>query len=476
MTSLTVQRQITVPRAIEDCFRYLVDFSTCEQWDPGVLRATKLTPGKVAEGTRFDIKLNAPVRPISMTYHLDEMQFPERIHLSGTGNGFSVQDRIGLKANGKHSTTITYEAAMQFHWVPVVARRLAVILAERIGDKAMQGLTDSLIDKVVLPDSITPALGEKLILPAAANFTRRGYAHMPHAGLTHRMDGKKVVITGPTSGLGLAAASELARLGAKLVLVGRDPAKMSRTVADINSFAGFTEIDVFEADLSLIGNCKRICADIVRQHPSIDVLINNAGALPVTRQETSEGHELSLAINMLTPSVMMHELLPALSASNGRVINVVSGGLYLQPLNMADIQFSKRRYDGAAAYARAKRATLTVTEMLAGSLCARKVAFHAMHPGWAKTPGVEKSLPGFNRVMSPWLRDARMGADTAVWLAIHPDLGPRDYPGHFWFDRELRPSDVLPSTRVSDDQKEELAAWLLDVCSLQSIDFKLLAA
>ena len=467
MTKLKVQRAISVPREIDDCYHYLVDFSTCEQWDPGVYRAEKTTPGQVTEGTRFRVELDAPLGKIEMEYRLKKAVFPTKILLSGEGRGFTVQDQIELQSLPEGGTRIRYTAMMDLQWLPKAFRPVARKWVDRIGDKAMDGLKASLLDEIQLPDEVEPSMAQKLVLPAALDFTKRGYLSMPHAGLTRRMDGKTVVITGPTGGLGLAAAKELARLGARLVLLGRDHKKLASAVADINAFAGFTEIDVYEADLSLIQDCKQACERILELYPSIDVLINNAGALPNQRQETVEGHELSLAINLLAPAVITHALLPAIASAQGRVINVVSGGLYLQPLNLRDIQFSEREYDGAEAYAQAKRATLILTDMLASSPAADDVAFHAMHPGWAATPGVAKSLPAFNRLVGPWLRDARMGADTAVWLASHPELGAKDYPGQFWFDRQLVPYDVLAHTRVSESQRRALADWLSRTCDIE---------
>ena len=122
------------------------------------------------------------------------------------------------------------------------------------------------------------------------------------------------------------------------------------------------------------------------------------------------------------------------------------------------MQFLNEPYDGSKAYARAKRALVSVTEHWAQQH--PEIFFSSMHPGWAATPGVEKSLPAFNQRMRRWLRDARMGADTMVWLASSE--APLSHSGKFWFDRQPRPTALLPGTAVSATQQAELLQWLAD--------------
>ena len=177
------------------------------------------------------------------------------------------------------------------------------------------------------------------------------------------------------------------------------------------------------------------------------MLINNAGALFAERGETSEGHERALAVNLLTPALLTKRLEPMLAERRGRVINVVSGGLYLQGLALDDLDYQRGDYDGTKAYARAKRGLLALTRLWAED--ETRIGWHAMHPGWAATPGVARSLPAFDRRMQPFLRTPRQGADTMVWLASHPAAAPHgeDSVG-FWFDRAQRPDALLPGTAV----------------------------
>jgi dehydrogenase/reductase SDR family member 12 len=459
MTRIHVERSLRLARPPREVFLYLRDFSTSEQWDPGVARAEKTTPGVPAPGSRFALSLNVLGRRVPMDYTLLEAQAPTQLRLHGQGEGFAVDDVIDLADDGD-GCRLHYRATMDLRTVPAALRPLAQAWCGRIGDVAMRGLAAALEDDGPQPATAATRLAERLLLPAAADFTARGYRRMPSRGLSRRVDGRVFVVTGVTGGLGLACAQELARLGGELILVGRGRARLQAAQQAIEAFAGPTTMHRYEAELSLMRECRRVAAEIAAAHPRIDGLINNAGALPASRIETAEGFESALAINLLAPRVLTEALRPALQAARGRVINVVSGGLYLQPLRLDDLGFLQRRYDGAQAYAQAKRALLTVTRHWAGDPRYAGIAVQAMHPGWAATPGVASSLPGFNRALGPWLRDARMGADTMVWLATHPALSDPAHNGGFWFDRRPRPDAVLPGTAVDEDTRRRLIDWL----------------
>jgi short-subunit dehydrogenase len=179
------------------------------------------------------------------------------------------------------------------------------------------------------------------------------------------------------------------------------------------------------------------------------------------RVQTSEGFERSLATNLLAPFVLTRRLAPRLvESAPSRIVNVLSGGMYLAGLGSSVVDDPSQPWDGASAYARHKRALMGLTEVWAEELAAGGVTVHAMHPGWADTQGVVRSLPGFHRITRPWLRTPEEGADTIVWLAAAPEVAKTT--GGFWFDRERHPSVVLPWTAPSAGQRamliEELAA------------------
>jgi len=140
------------------------------------------------------------------------------------------------------------------------------------------------------------------------------------------------------------------------------------------------------------------------------------------------------------------------------VLWVSSGGMYVEPLDVATLQMTAANYDGTRAYARAKRAQVTLTEMLAARYHADNIVVHAMHPGWADTPGVARSLPTFRRWVGPMLRDPAAGAETLTWLAS--SMGePIQCTGQFWLDRRVRRTHRNSTTRRSDTADERAKLW-----------------
>ena len=265
-----------------------------------------------------------------------------------------------------------------------------------------------------------------------------------------RIDGRVVVLTGATSGIGLAAAQLLAAMGARMRLVVRDRSKGERLAEELGG-----EAAVVVADLSDLTSVRRAVDGLTRTEDRIDVLINNAGLLLPGRQRTADGHEMTFATMVLGPFVLTNGLVPLLERSGrSRVINVASGGMYLERLHLDDLMMEREPYRGSVAYARAKRAQVLLTQDWARRLRDRGIVVHAMHPGWADTPGVEASLPTFRKVLGPFLRTPEQGADTIVWLAASEEAG--DTTGRFWLDRSPRPIDRLPWTRASAEERKAL--------------------
>jgi NAD(P)-dependent dehydrogenase (short-subunit alcohol dehydrogenase family) len=184
-------------------------------------------------------------------------------------------------------------------------------------------------------------------------------------------------------------------------------------------------------------------------------LINNAGALFPERRETEAGIELTLATNLLSHFLLTNLLIPRLTASApARIINVSSGGMYTQRIRVDDLQNAAEGYQGSIAYARTKRGQVILTELWAERLADRGIVVHAMHPGWADTPGVADSLPLFRTLTRPFLRTPEQGADTMVWLAASPEAAASS--GRFWLDRRPRPTHRLRRTVETDTDRHDL--------------------
>jgi NAD(P)-dependent dehydrogenase (short-subunit alcohol dehydrogenase family) len=273
-----------------------------------------------------------------------------------------------------------------------------------------------------------------------------------------RMDGQLAVVTGATSGLGLAAAEGFARLGARVLLVVRDAQRGEAARARVVQATGATadgQVAVALCDLASLAGVRRFAAELAAAEPRVAVLVNNAGVLPGQRTLSPDGNELTLATNVLGPfllTALLHE-------RTARVVNVSSGGMYTTKLDVDDLQSARGAFSGTKAYANTKRAEVVLTELWAQRLDPARTVVHAMHPGWADTPGLAASLPGFHRLARPLLRDADQGADTIVWLGAAAEPGRTT--GLLWHDRAPRPAHYVPWTRESAQDRARL--W--DACA-----------
>lgn len=306
----------------------------------------------------------------------------------------------------------------------------------------LRQLTAGLVDRV-LETSIV------------GSFTRLGFVarrQLETWGPDADATGQVIVITGATSGLGLAAARRWTASGATVEVVVRDADK-ARALAD-SLGVGVTLGDVGDLD-----DMTRVAEALRARHGRIDALVHNAGALDLGYTTTRQGNERTLATHVLGPLRLTAGLLPSLGRG-ARVIWVSSGGMYAEPLDVDRLEMAAGDYDGMRAYARAKRAQVTLAELLAERLSGRQVAVHAMHPGWADTPGVARSLPRFRAWIGRALRTSDEGADTFVWLATAP--GEALGTGRFWLDRHPRTTHLRRTTRRADtpDARSRLWRWV----------------
>jgi NAD(P)-dependent dehydrogenase (short-subunit alcohol dehydrogenase family) len=267
---------------------------------------------------------------------------------------------------------------------------------------------------------------------------------------------KRCLVTGANSGIGYETSLALADLGAEVVLLCRNRERGEAAAARIGEQTGSSRVSFELADMSDFGSI-RAAADRLSKG-SLDVLVHNAGVLPDEHIETNDGLELTFATHVAGPFLLTRLLRSQLEKSpGGRVIWVSSGGMYTRRLNLADPKWSARSYDGVTAYAETKRAQVVLSELWAEALRGSPVVSNAMHPGWADTPSVERSLPGFHRVTRQFLRSPAEGADSVVWLAACPRA--QQWTGRFFFDREPRSTHWLPLTRESETNRRAL--WTL---------------
>ena len=304
---------------------------------------------------------------------------------------------------------------------------------------------DTVLDRAVVP-----------------GYTRIGYAvrsrFWPDDPLPGALDGRTALVTGANSGLGKATVAALAGLGATVHMVVRDQAKGLAARSEILGICPDVHLEVAVCDVADLTSVRAFADDFLGTHGSLDVLVHNAGTLPSRRAETADGNETALATHVFGPFLLTALLRPALAAARGRVVFVTTGGIYTSGLRVDDPQYAEGAFSGARAYARTKRMQVVLAELWARRLADDGVTVHSMHPGWAETPGVKASLPGFNRVMGPLLRTPDEGADTVVWLAAAPE--PSRVSGRFWHDRRARPTHLAPWTKETPEQR----AALWDLC------------
>jgi len=251
------------------------------------------------------------------------------------------------------------------------------------------------------------------------------------------LTGKQVLVTGATNGIGKVAARELKGMGATVVALGRDPAKLAALASELR-------IETLQCDLSSLADIRRAAAEYKRRFPKLHVLLNNAGAIHHKRTLSRDGHEMTFAVNHLAYFLLTQELLDVLKASSpSRIVNVASEASRAAPgkVDLNDLQYEGWRggRDGLRAYARSKRMNLLFTFELARRLEGSGVTANAVHPGAVSTGFAMQAgwLGTVWKLLAPFLLTPEQGAQTMIWLASQPEL--QKVSGEYFFKkREIR--------------------------------------
>ncbi|MBT8101930.1 MAG: SDR family NAD(P)-dependent oxidoreductase [Gammaproteobacteria bacterium] len=456
-----LDESIEVQRPLHEAFAYVAEFSRIEEWDPAVARGIKQTPGAPGVGSEYQIDMRAG---FSLQYRIIEFEKNARMLMTVDSRLFTALEEIRFEATST-GTRIRYIAKFDFPTPLAALNRAYPAAMERVGKRAMAGLQEALEDNFEAPRaSRLLATADRLIVPGIWRFTKLGYkASRKHWDAVSRFQGDRhAVVTGATSGVGEAAARQLASLGARLTVIARSKKKAEKLVADLKKQTGNSHIGFEIADLSMMSEVHALCDRLLAAGEPIDMLINNAGALFNPRQQTPEGFEKSFALLLLSPYILTERLHPLLcKGESARVVNVSSGGMYSQKIRVNNLQSRWGTYSGSVAYARAKRGLMILTEEWAQRWEKDGIVVNAMHPGWADTPGVETALPGFYRITKPFLRTPDEGADTAVWLAASTEAAK--ITGKFWLDREQHPSHLSQRTRETAAERRQLLETLQEL-------------
>jgi NAD(P)-dependent dehydrogenase (short-subunit alcohol dehydrogenase family) len=262
------------------------------------------------------------------------------------------------------------------------------------------------------------------------------------------MQGKTVVITGATSGLGRIAAVRLAGMGARLVIVGRDRGRVFETLTEVSRAGQGISHAAYVADMALVADAKRVGAEIAAGEPRIDVLINNAGTIFGTREATAEGLERTFALNHMGYFVLTQALLGRLKESApARIVNTASGAHFGHRIDFADLQMA-RGYRPRTAYGRSKLANILFTRELAHRLAGTGVTANCLHPGFVRTNFGQRNNGLFGvavRAMRFFAGPPEPGAATIVYLASDPAVA--NVSGEYFFDCQPK----RPSQEARDD-------------------------
>lgn len=261
---------------------------------------------------------------------------------------------------------------------------------------------------------------------------------------TSTMVGKVVLITGATSGMGMAAAKSLALYGSTVVIHGRDEAKAKETVEELREETKNPAVYYILADFERMSEVRRLADEFRRQFHRLDVLINNAGAVFGKRQESEEGLELTMQVNYFSHFLLTNLLLDMMKGSApSRIVNVSSGLHERGHIDFEDLQMTKK-YSGQKAYSSSKLAQVLFTYELARRLEGTGVTCNASNPGLAKThlgydAGLLTSLS--KRFVDLFGKSAEKAAETTIFLASSSDVA--NVTGKYFEEKEEAESSEM---------------------------------
>ncbi|HYD41216.1 MAG TPA: SDR family NAD(P)-dependent oxidoreductase [Anaeromyxobacter sp.] len=269
------------------------------------------------------------------------------------------------------------------------------------------------------------------------------------------LSGRVVLVTGASSGIGLAASRELAAMGAELVLVGRDAGRLAAAEAEVKAAGAAAAkpgpVSSLRCDFAALAEVRALAAEVLRRWPRLHVLVNNAGGVSGAREVTADGYERTFAVNHLAPYLLTRLLLDRLKESApARVVTVASTGHHRGDLDFSDLQM-ERGYAIMRAYGRSKLANILFTRELARRLAGSRVTATCLHPGAVATR-IWDGAPSFARVVIALAKRLMLspekGARTIVQLAAAPDAEVARYGGVYL----EKGKPAKPSALARDDQ------------------------
>jgi NAD(P)-dependent dehydrogenase (short-subunit alcohol dehydrogenase family) len=269
--------------------------------------------------------------------------------------------------------------------------------------------------------------------------------------------GRTAVITGATAGIGYWTALGLAKAGAQVVIVARDPAKAAKAQSEIAAKAGGPRPEIAICDLASLRQVDTAARELAQRFPRIDILVNNAGLSAARRELTADGYERTFAVNHLAPFLLTERLLPALEAAGtslrkARIVTVSSIAARQATIDFANLM-GERSYNLYQAYARSKLANLLFTKELARRLIGKPVTANCLHPGVVSTDIATQGIAGMVwGLMRPFMLTPEKGAVNSLFVSTSPAI--ENVSGEF-FARQK----AMKVTPLADDAAVTARLW-----------------
>ena len=276
--------------------------------------------------------------------------------------------------------------------------------------------------------------------------------------MNNRLMGRVCLVTGATAGIGAVSARELARMGATVVGVGRNPDKCATVGERVKSETGNPQVEFLSADLSSQAQVRRLAEAFKQKYDRLEVLVNNAGAYYLTRQDCVDGIELTFALNHLGYFLLTNLLLDLIKASApARIVNVSSNAHQSARMDFASLK-GGGFYNSWAAYSQSKLANLLFTYELARRLEGTGVTVNALHPGFVASSFAHNNgwLVAWGTKVAQKLagRTREEGARTVIYLATSPEV--EGISGKYFIDEK-----VVDSSPVSYDETSAKRLWVV---------------
>ena len=268
------------------------------------------------------------------------------------------------------------------------------------------------------------------------------------------LEGKTALVTGGNSGIGLEAAIVIAREGAEVVLVARDPKKGDAAVAKVRERSGSEKVSLLLCDFSSQTSIRKLAADYRAAHTRLDLLVNNAGTVCNERTVTVDGIEQTFAVNHLGYFLLTNLLLDLVTASApARIVNVASTGHYGGDLDFDDMGYEKGGYSIMRAYRRSKLANVLFTRALSKRLAGKGVTVTSLHPGavntniWAGAPGWAAPILSVAKLL--FMISAEEGGKRVAYLATSPEVEGKT-GGYYDANKERAPAKLAQDDGLAD--------------------------